>query len=313
MGIKNEQATVFEEEPVGTFVTRITAIDLDGTSPNNEVHYQFWAGSRNKDKDSFTIDSKSGKVFTKEVFDRERKNVYNLDVEVKDGAGVLSKGFFKSIQVQVVDKNDNSPYFERSMYEAEVDQDENIGHTVLTLTANDKDESSRLRYEITSGNFGGAFSVDKTTGAISVARPLDYESRQKFELQLVATDSLNENYTTVVIHIYNVNDCPPVFDQHIYEVDISEEDVGNLPTKILKVTAKDGDRDRPENIVYFLEGKGSDMSMFDINRTTGEISVLKSLDRDELNGRLQWKFTVIAQDEGGIGLAGYADVHVNLI
>ena len=41
------------------------------------------------------------------------------------------------------------------------------------------------------------------------------------------------------------------------------------------MTAKDGDRDRPENIVYFLEGKGSDMSMFDINRTTGEISVLK--------------------------------------
>ena len=49
-------------------------------------------------------------------------------------------GVFKSIQVQVVDKNDNSPYFERSMYEAEVDEDENIGHTVLTLTANDKDE-----------------------------------------------------------------------------------------------------------------------------------------------------------------------------
>ena len=114
----------------------------------------------------------------------------------------------------------------------------------------------------------------------------------------MASDNLNENYTTVVIHINNVNDNPPVFDQYIYEVDISEEDVRNLPAKILKVTfmlricftlavffctvlllsetqvtAKDGDRDRPENIVYFLED--SHISIFDVNRTTGEISVLK--------------------------------------
>merc|ERR1712203_577402 len=105
------KATVFEEEPVGTFVTRITTIDRDGTSPNNEVHYQFVGASGNKDKDSFTIDSKSGEVFTKEVLDRERKSVYTLEVEVKDGApsaqpnqgGQPNFGVFKSIQVQVVD------------------------------------------------------------------------------------------------------------------------------------------------------------------------------------------------------------------
>ena len=39
-----------------------------------------------------------------------------------------------------MDKNDNSPYFERNLYEGEVDENEDIGHTVLTLNANDKDE-----------------------------------------------------------------------------------------------------------------------------------------------------------------------------
>jgi hypothetical protein len=46
------------------------------------------------------------------------------------------------------------------------------------------------------------------------------------------------------------------------------------------VTATDGDKDRPQNIVYFLTGQGIDPdnpanSKFDINRTTGEIFVLK--------------------------------------
>lgn len=47
-----------------------------------------------------------------------------------------------------------------------------------------------------------------------------------------------------------------------------------------QVTATDGDKDRPQNIVYFLTGQGIDPdnpanSKFDINRTTGEIFVLK--------------------------------------
>jgi hypothetical protein len=40
--------------------------------------------------------------------------------------------------------------------------------------------------------------------------------------------------------------------------------------------------------------------------------LLQPLDRDEPNGRPQWRFTVFAQDEGGNGLVGYADVQVNL-
>ena len=46
----------------------------------------------------------------------------------------------KFLDIQVVDKNDNSPYFERNLYEADVDENEDTGHTVLVLNANDKDE-----------------------------------------------------------------------------------------------------------------------------------------------------------------------------
>ena len=41
----------------------------------------------------------------------------------------------------------------------------------------------------------------------------------------------------------------------------------------LQVKATAGDKEVPENIVYFL--RGQDQTKFDINKTTGEIFVLK--------------------------------------
>ena len=117
-------------------------------------------------------------------------------------------------RIGIADKNDNPPYFDKHLYEAEVDENEDIQHTVLTVTANDKDEckyqyhvcstlnwsfyswnllqrfeislwllASRIRYEITRGNFGGAFAVKNMTGAIYVAGPLDYENRKRVSTQ----------------------------------------------------------------------------------------------------------------------------------
>ncbi|XP_070067864.1 neural-cadherin isoform X5 [Drosophila takahashii] len=319
---EREQETVLEGEPIGTKVTQVNAIDKDGTFPNNQVYYYIVDSPRNEGKEFFEINLQSGEIFTKTVFDREKKGAYALEVEARDGAPSArpnSNGpnsVTKFIRIGIADKNDNPPYFDKSLYEAEVDENEDIQHTVLTVTAKDHDESSRIRYEITSGNIGGAFAVKNMTGAIYVAGALDYETRRRYELKLVASDSLNENQTTIVINVRDVNDLPPQFPHTSYERTL-DEGMTDTPFTIMQVTATDGDKDRPQNIVYFLTGQGIDPdnpanSKFDINRTTGEIFVLKPLDRDQPNGRPQWRFTVFAQDEGGEGLVGYADVQVNL-
>ncbi|ERL83316.1 hypothetical protein D910_05995 [Dendroctonus ponderosae] len=95
--------------------------------------------------------------------------------------------------------------------------------------------ASRIRYEITSGNIGGAFAVKNMTGAIYVAGALDYETRKRYELTLVASDSLNENYTTVVIHIKDVNDLPPKFNCSSYDREVQEEYPGSYPMLLMQV------------------------------------------------------------------------------
>lgn len=52
----------------------------------------------------------------------------------------LSVTVTKFIRIGIADKNDNPPYFDKGLYEAEVDENEDIQHTVLTVTAKDHDE-----------------------------------------------------------------------------------------------------------------------------------------------------------------------------
>jgi hypothetical protein len=62
----------------------------------------------------------------------------------------------------------------------------------------------------------------------------------QYELRLAASDNLKENYTTVVIHVKDVNDNPPVFERPTYRTQITEEDDRNLPKRVLQVVSSPG-------------------------------------------------------------------------
>jgi len=57
--------------------------------------------------------------------------------------------------------------------------------------------ASRIRYEITGGNLGGAFAVKNMTGAIYVAGPLDYETRKRVSDEI--------NYSSIYLLAYQLN------------------------------------------------------------------------------------------------------------
>uniref|UniRef100_A0A182KD97 Cadherin domain-containing protein n=1 Tax=Anopheles christyi TaxID=43041 RepID=A0A182KD97_9DIPT len=46
---------------------------------------------------------------------------------------------------------------------------------------------------------------------------------RSYYLTLVASDSLNENETIIVINVKDVNDMPPSFPQQVYERTMDEE------------------------------------------------------------------------------------------
>ena len=52
----------------------------------------------------------------------------------------------KFIRIGISDKNDNPPYFDKQVYEAEVDENEDFQHIVLTVVAKDIDECEFLEW-----------------------------------------------------------------------------------------------------------------------------------------------------------------------
>ncbi|XP_027519706.1 neural-cadherin-like isoform X3 [Corapipo altera] len=309
------EASVTEGADVGTFVIQVSATDLD-LGQNGEITYSLLHDS-GRDYAHFRLDSQTGSIYTASVFDREKKGSYLLEVKSVDGSESARPGKHGKpnsdtayVRVSISDVNDNEPVFAQSVYEVNVDEDQDVGSTIVTVSANDEDEgtNAKLRYQITAGNMGGVLDVDPETGAIFIAQPLDYEETKMYEIHLLASDGKWEDYTVIIINVMNKNDEAPVFSINEYYGSIIEE-LDALPVFVLQVMASDPDSDVDEgDLRYSLHGYGA-ADIFTIDEQTGSIYSHKTLDREE---RALWRFIVLATDEGGGGLTGFADVIINV-
>ncbi|NXU52532.1 CADN protein, partial [Turnix velox] len=311
----NYEVSVPEGADVGTSVVQVLATDLD-SGLHGEVHYLILKDA-SEDYQFFTIEPETGIISTRASFDREKRASYLIEVQSQDSSESARPGILGQpntdtayIRIFVSDVNDNTPAFPRSVYEVSIDEDRDIGSPVVTATAEDKDvgANAKLRYQITSGNAKGVFDVEPEVGTIFIAQPLDYEQEQHYELRLVASDGKWENHTLIVINVVNKNDEAPVFTQNEYQGSVLEE-LTDLPVLVLKVSATDPDQAADQNAInYSLHGQGAGIE-FSINENTGEISANRRLDREK---RSMWRFLVLATDENGEGLTGFADVIIEV-
>ncbi|KAK2845166.1 hypothetical protein Q5P01_011825 [Channa striata] len=305
------EATVPEGAEIGTSVAQVSATDLD-SGLHGMVHYVILR-DESRDSQLFSINSHSGVIATRASFDREQKASYLIEVQSQDGSESARPGQQGQpntdtayVRIFITDVNDNAPAFAQPVYEVSVEEDKEVGFVLITVTANDEDEgaNAKLRYQITSGNTMGTFDVEPEVGTVFVAQPLDYEMEQRYELRLVASDGKWENETLVVVQVVNRNDEAPIFSQTEYHAVVTEE-LTQLPVYILEVSAMDPDQEADQTALrYSLHGQGAG-GEFTIDERTGRISAQRRLDREE---RPAWRFLILATDEGGTGLTGFADV-----
>ncbi|CAB3408176.1 unnamed protein product [Caenorhabditis bovis] len=319
-GTIDEELTPNEylEKTNGKPIVTVKAIDNDSNGPQNEIHYRIVETPEGRETRYFRIDELTGEIFPNDKFDREKIDMYILTVEARDNSPSAlpgTKGPNKdNVKVQIVinDVNDNPPLFEEQKYIGRVKESEGEGHDVITVKAHDLDKHSNLRYHLVGANGGRIpFGVRTDSGTIFVKEMLDFEHTDQYHLVLIASDGRHNATTNVFIHIEDVNDNAPMFEQQKYATTVVEEDV-DVPRVLFNVKATDADQDeKSSKIVYRLEGQGAD-DVFRIGAYTGVIELMKPLDRDPPEGVPSWNFVVQAIDDDGNGLVGYADVQVNV-
>lgn len=174
---------------------------------------------------------------------------------------------------------------------------------MLQVSATDVDEglNGRVRYAIVAGDDNRDFSISEDSGVVRVAKNLNFERKSRYVLTVRAEDcagnsedSLRHDTANISISIVDINDNPPTFLDSPYVAYIMENVVPSPSGYVLTVRAYDADTP-PFNgqVRYFL--KEGDADLFRINASTGEISLLRALDRETQS---EYLLTLVAMDTG---------------
>ncbi|KAI7801522.1 putative protocadherin beta-16-like [Triplophysa rosa] len=317
INIMSKPSALSEDLKVGTVVTMLNALDLD-SGENGKVHCSI------NDNVPFTLKPTANNFFslvTDGDLDREREAEFNVSVTCAD-EGVPSLSSSVTLSLQISDVNDNAPVFEKSSYEASVQENNTPGVSIFTVRARDADfnQNARVSYILEDSSVNGVpvsslVSVSADSGVIHAVRSFDYEQIKNVQFRVKAQDGgsppLSSNVSVKII-IQDQNDNAP---QVLYPVQsggsvVAEivprsADVGYLVTKVVAV---DVDSGQNAWLSYKLQ-KATDRALFEVGLQNGEIRTVRQVtDKDAVKQRL----AVVVEDNGQPSRSATVNVNVAL-
>lgn len=246
---------------------------------------------------NFQIDSEGGTISVSPgaTFDVDVQEAYNLTILAMDAPGLNTTTLIK---VNILDSNDNPPQIlsPRGL-NLTLPEDTPTGLVILeAINATDEDHglNAEIQFLIISGDDTNSFSVDPSTGKITLTAPLDREggTGEIVTLVIAAQDQgipPLQDTIDVIIFITDINDFPPSFQQDSYMESVTEGVRSGIG--VLQVVALDRD-EGPGGVVSYSIIEGSDGN-FDIDPETGEIFTNATFDREE---RSWYQLTIEAVD-----------------
>ncbi|XP_077449680.1 cadherin EGF LAG seven-pass G-type receptor 1 isoform X2 [Stigmatopora argus] len=282
---------VLEKVAINTKVIQVEATDKDEGN-NAKVHYSIISGNV---KGQFYIHSPTGVIDVINPLDYEMIREYNLRIKAQDGGRPPLINGTGMVVIQVVDVNDNAPMFVSTPFQATVLENVAIGYSVIHIQAIDSDsgENSRLEYRLTDTVPGFPFTINNSTGWITVNEELDRETTEFYSFGVEARDHgvpVMSSSAGVSITVLDVNDNVPTFTEKVYSLKINEDAV--VGTSVLTVTAHDRD---VNSVVTYQISSGNTRNRFAITSQSGGGLVTLALPLDYKQER-QYVLTVTASD-----------------
>ncbi|XP_014378445.1 protocadherin Fat 4 [Alligator sinensis] len=260
---------------IGTNLIKVTAVDDKDFGLNSEVGY-FISNENNTNK--FKLDSRTGWISVASSLMADLNQDFLIKVKAKDkGNPPLSAEV--TVEIVITEENYHTPVFSQSHMSITIPESHAVGAIIRTVSARDRDAAMNglIKYNISSGNEAGIFSINTSTGALTLAESLDYELYQKHKIIVSATDGgwvARTGYCTVTVNVIDVNDNSPAFSPEDYFPNVLE----NAPsgTTVIRLNATDADSGPNAVIAYAIQSTDSDLFVIDPN--TGIITTQGFLD-----------------------------------
>lgn len=264
----------------GQKIVQVEAEDVNDYGINAEVEYSISGGNGT---DLFNVDKQTGWITVSRFFAPTRNlNSYVLNIRAVD-KGVPPQQDEATVLLTVTSDNLYTPVFSALSFQVIIPENDPVGSVILTVAATDKDEgpNGMIRYMISSGNEDSKFGINSTTGALRILEPLDYDTVNRYHLNVTATDLGFEPHQAtamITIALTDVNDNPPKFNQTLFKAYIPE----NSPPMTLVYRVEAFDIDSPKNsIIQYSITRGSGKDVFTIDSKTGNIYSKTRLDYEE--------------------------------
>lgn len=197
---------------------------------------------------------------------------YFLVVRASD-KGVPSLNSTVTVHIIITVANNAPPKFEHKDYVVELFENEKPGKSLTAVIATSR---SSVYYEIIGGNIDNSFVINPTSGILRTNSMLDFESIKFYNLTIRATNMVGANSTTsVLVHVLDKNDNPPIFYHSEYRGEIIESSkVGSMVLidgiKPLVVAAHDNDSEINSVLHYKILEKYAS-AYFTIDPNTGKL------------------------------------------
>ncbi|XP_052655206.1 protocadherin-15 isoform X1 [Harpia harpyja] len=292
---------VSEAMRIGAVLLNLQAFDREG----DPIRYLIQNGDPQQ---VFNLSQSSGLLALGKPLDRESTDRYILIVTASDGRpdGTSTA----TVNIVVTDVNDNGPVFDMFLPKNLSVQEEEANAFVGQVRATDPDAGVNGQVHYSLANFNNLFRIT-SNGSIYTAVKLNREVRDYYELIVEATDGAMDprrSTLTLAIKVLDIDDNSPVFTNASYTVCVPE----NLPpgTVFLQIEAKDVDLGSDVN--YRIRTQEA-LQYFALNKYTGELSLLKSLDYESFSDtEATFTFLVEAFDSKGTMPPGLATVTVRV-
>ncbi|KAI7793005.1 putative protocadherin alpha-C2-like [Triplophysa rosa] len=306
------KAQVFENVPIGTTVIKLNATDSD-EGLNGEIVYSFKQGHKGI-ADKFAINNATGEISVTGILDYEEVTAFEIRVVAWD-KGHSPLASYCKVLVEILDVNDNAPDITLSSLLDNVSEDAKQGTVIAFITVQDKDagKNGKVHCSIPKKS---PFVLESTQGkyySLVLSKTLDREETQQYNISVTATDEGTpplSNTAVIVIHISDVNDNAPLFQNSIINVYVKE----NSPpgAKVATVFAQDNDFGKNAEVTYsLLDGSSMPLSTaISINSVTGEIYSMQTFTYEQVK---TLQFHVQATDSGVSPLCSNATVNVFIL